>query len=111
MTNRLIEGVAVRIEPGNSNIPPIPGRKPGRVAQRSSTSSLSSSGETPTESESVASIEVAALMAGLDDVPEIRSELVEEVRRRLGRGDHLTRAAAEQTAAAILADLASFIGQ
>ena len=50
-------------------------------------------------------------MAGLDDVPEIRVELVEEVRQRLKRGEHLSRAAAERTAEAILADLASFIGQ
>ena len=38
-------------------------------------------------------------------------EVVEEVRQRLSRGEHLTRDAAERTAAAILADLASFIGQ
>lgn len=51
------------------------------------------------------------LMASLDEVPEVREDLVEEVRLRLSRGEHLTRDAAEKTAAAILADLASFIGQ
>lgn len=50
-------------------------------------------------------------MAGLDEIPDVRSELVEEVRQRLNRGEHLTRDAAERTAAAILADLACFIGQ
>jgi hypothetical protein len=54
---------------------------------------------------------VGSLVTGLDEIPEIRSDLVEEVRKRLNRGDHLSRAAAEQTAAAILADLADFIGQ
>jgi hypothetical protein len=50
-------------------------------------------------------------MTSLDDVPEVRAELVEEVRQRLSRGEHLTHDAAEKTAEAILADLASFIGQ
>ena len=50
-------------------------------------------------------------MAGLDEIPDIRPEVMEEVRDRLKRGDYLTRDAAEKTAAAILADLASFIGQ
>ncbi len=49
-------------------------------------------------------------MAGLDELPDVRMDVVEEVRRRLKRGEHLTRAAAEQTAEAILSDLASFIG-
>ena len=97
----------MRIEPGNPNIPPVPGRKPGRVAPRSA--SLNSSSESSTES--TVSSEIASLVSGLDEFPEVRSELVEEVRQRLSRGEHLTRAAAEQTAEAILADLASFIGQ
>ena len=103
---RLSEGVAVRIEPGNPSIPPTPGRKPGRVTQRTS-SALSSSEQT---SESANSGEIAPLMSGLDEFPAIRQDLVEEVRQRLSRGEHLSRAAAEQTAEAILADLASFIG-
>jgi hypothetical protein len=97
----------VRIEPGNPNIPPIPGRKPGRATSRSS-SSLSSSEQS---SDSAISAEIAPLLAGLDEIPDIRQDVVEEVRQRLSRGEHLTRAAAERTAEAILADLASFIGQ
>lgn len=50
-------------------------------------------------------------MTSLEEIPEVREDLVEEVRQRLSRGEHLTRDAAEKTAAAILADLASFIGQ
>jgi hypothetical protein len=103
---KLSEGVAVRIEPGNSNIPPIPGRKSGRVNKGATP--LSSSSES---SESTVNAEVAPLIAGLEEFPDIRKELVEEVRQRLSRGEHLSRAAAEQTAEAILADLASFIGQ
>lgn len=62
-------------------------------------------------SESTASGEYSPLMASLDELPEIRMDVVEEVRQRLKRGEHLTRAAAEQTAEAILSDLANFIGQ
>lgn len=97
----------MRIDPGSSNIPPVPGRRLGRTNPRTS-SSLDSSERT---SDASASAEVAPLMAGLEDVPEVREDLVEEVRHRLSRGEHLTRDAAEKTAAAILADLASFIGQ
>lgn len=57
------------------------------------------------------SSETAALVSGLSEIPEVRPELIEEVRQRLARGEYLTRDAAEQTAEAILADLASFIGQ
>jgi hypothetical protein len=101
------EGVTVRIEPGNSNIPPVPGRKPGRTVPQTS-SPLSSSEES---SESTTITGITPLLAGLEEFPEVRKDLVEEVRQRLNRGEHLSRAAAEQTAEAILADLASFIGQ
>ena len=99
----------MRIEPGNSNVPPASGRKPGRATSRSSSTSAASS--TEQTSESVVSAELAPFASGLDELPEIRMEVVEEVRQRLSRGEHLTRDAAERTAAAILADLASFIGQ
>lgn len=96
----------MRIEPGNSNIPPIPGRKSGRVVSRPSSST------TPAEesAESSGSNEIVPYLSAMDEFPEVRMELVEEVRQRLSRGEHLTRAAAERTAEAILADLASFIG-
>ena len=50
-------------------------------------------------------------MAGLHEIPDVRVDVIEEVRERLSRGEFLSRAAAEKTAEAILADLASFIGQ
>lgn len=97
----------MRIDPGSSNIPPVPGRRSGRVSSRTS----SSLGSSEKSSETSTSAELAPLLAGLDEVPEVREDLVEEVRLRLNRGELLTRDAAEKTAAAILADLASFIGQ
>ncbi len=51
------------------------------------------------------------LVGALHDIPDVRPEVIEEVRRRLGRGEFLTRDDAEKTAEAILADLASFIGR
>lgn len=95
----------MRIEPGSSNIPPTPGRKPGRVVPRAPYSSSDQSSDSATTGE------ISPLLAGLSEVPEIRVDVVEEVRQRLKRGEHLTRAAAEQTAEAILSDLANFIGQ
>ena len=50
-------------------------------------------------------------MIALHDIPDVRADIMEEVRQRLDRGDFLSREAAEKTAAAILSDLASFIGQ
>ena len=95
----------MRIDPGSSNIPPVPGRRPGRVGQRASSMSEVSSSEQ--SSEATTSAEIAPLMANLNEVLEVRMELVEEVRQRLGRGEFLTRDAAEKTANAILVDLAS----
>lgn len=97
----------MRIEPGNPNIPPVPGLKSGRVTKRGS-SSISSSEQS---SDSSSSTEITPLLASLEEFPEVRKDLVEEVRQRLNRGELLSRAAAEQTAEAILADLANFIGQ
>jgi hypothetical protein len=57
------------------------------------------------------SAEAVALVTALHDIPEVRAEVIEEVRRRLDRGEFMSRDAAEKTAEAILADLASFIGQ
>lgn len=51
------------------------------------------------------------MVSALHDIPEVRPEVIEEVRQRLERGEFLSQDAAEKTAEAILADLASFIGQ
>lgn len=98
----------MRIDPGTSNIPPA-GRKPGRGVQRAASSSTPSTAEQI--SEAMISSEIAPFAANLDEIADVRMDLVEEVRQRLNRGELLTRDAAEKTAAAILADLATFIGQ
>ena len=100
----------MRIEPGNPNLPPGGSRRSGRATQRSTPSSSSISSSEPA-SDSTVSADIAPLVTSLMDQPEVRMDVVEEVRQRLNRGEHLTRAAAERTAEAILADLASFIGQ
>jgi hypothetical protein len=105
---RLSKDVAVRIEPGQPGIPSVPGRKPTRGSRNSATAPRPASDQT---SEAAISAENAALMSALDDVPDVRPEVLEEVRERLKRGEYLSRDAAEKTAAVMLADLASFIGQ
>lgn len=99
----------MRIDPGFQG-GPIPGRKTGRPVQGSSSASKAHSDQ-PADSEVAISSESAPLVSSLHDIPEVRPEVIEEVRRRLGRGEFLSRDAAEKTAEAILADLASFIGQ
>ena len=96
----------MRIDPGHQGINSVPGRKQSRPSRSASSASSS---ERPSDASN--SDEISPLMAGLDEIPDIRPEVMEEVRDRLKRGDYLTRDAAEKTAAAILADLASFIGQ
>ena len=73
-----------------------------------SSASRASSGQS---SESPERGEFDPYLAAMHDIPEVRADVVEEVRQRLNRGDFLSREAAEQTAEAILSDLASFIGQ
>lgn len=97
----------MRIDQSLSGVP-APGRKPGRSASSASAASCASTGQS---SESATRSETAALMAGLHEIPDVRVDVIEEVRERLSRGEFLSRAAAEKTAEAILADLASFIGQ
>ena len=99
----------MRIDPGFQG-GPVQGRKVGRPVQGSSSASRATTDQ-PAESDSTVSAETASLVGALHDIPEVRPEVIEEVRRRLDRGDFLSRDAAEKTAEAILADLASFIGQ
>jgi hypothetical protein len=98
----------MRIDPGSFG-GPLPGRKVGRPAQGSSSASRARPDQ-PADTEPVSG-ETAALVGALHDIPEVRPEVIEEVRRRLDRGEFLSRDAAEKTAEAILADLASFIGK
>jgi hypothetical protein len=99
----------MRIDPGFQGNP-LHGRRIGRPAQGSNAASRARSDE-PAESDPKVTSEAAALIASLHDIPEVRPEVIEEVRQRLSRGEFMSRDAAEKTAEAILADLASFIGQ
>lgn len=98
----------MRIDPGSFGRP-LPGRKIGRSVQESSSASKARSDQ-PVQNEPI-SAETAALVGALHDVPEVRPDVIEEVRQRLQKGEFLSREAAEKTAEAILADLASFIGE
>ena len=99
----------MRIDPGFQG-GPVQGRKIGRPLQGSSSAGHAQADQ-PAESESAISSETGVLVGALHDIPDVRPEVIEEVRRRLGRGEFLTRDDAEKTAEAILADLASFIGR
>ena len=96
----------MRIDQGFSGVP-LSNRKPGR-----SVFGASSAARTPSERspESTDRAESDSLMIALDDIPDVRADVMEEVRQRLDRGDFVSREAAEKTAEAILSDLASFIG-
>ncbi len=97
----------MRIDPGYSGVP-LPNRKQNRSVSGASSALRASSGKS---SESTERAESDPYLAALHEIPEVRADVIEEVRQRLNRGDFLSREAAEQTAEAILSDLASFIGQ
>jgi len=98
----------MRIDGGYHELPK-PGRKTGRIAQGASTSSASRS-EKDSVTESAVQQEGSSLIVNLREIPEIRPEVIEEVRRKLAQGEFMSRENAEKTAEAILEDLASFIG-
>lgn len=96
----------MRIDQGFSNAP-LSNRKPGRSVSGASSAARTPSGGSP---ESTDRAESDSLIIALHDIPDVRADVMEEVRQRLDRGDFLSREAAEKTAEAILSDLASFIG-
>ena len=90
---------------GESSGSPIYGRRPTRpAAAGGSRRASSTSASSPSESR-----ETSSLMAKLQEIPDVRADVIEDVRQRLQRGEMMTREAAEQTAAAILSDLQSFL--
>jgi Anti-sigma-28 factor, FlgM len=97
----------MRIDPSFSGAP-IPNRRPGRIESKAAGSASRSSAASTSDAKELA--EIDPFLSALQDLPEVRTEVLEEVRQRLQRGEFLTREAAEQTADAILSDLASFIG-
>lgn len=97
---------------GESFGSPLFGRRPGRPgsaasgARRASPTTSSSASSTPS---TPGTRETSELMTKLLAIPEVRPEVLEDVRQRLQRGELFTREAAEATAAAILSDLQSFL--
>ena len=92
---------------GESLGSPLFGRRPTRPGSAASGPRRASS--TAPSSSNSGSRETADLMAKIQELPEVRADVLEEVRQRLHRGELLTREAAEATANAILADLQSFL--
>lgn len=90
---------------GEFNGTPLFGRRPTRSV--SSASGTRRNSAAPSSSSRTAS----PLLSKLQETPDVRAEVIEDVRRRLQRGELLTREAAEATAAAILSDLQSFLHQ
>ena len=92
---------------GDSMGSPLFGRRPTRPG--SAASGPRRTGSTSSSSSASASRETSELMAKIQELPEVRADVLEEVRQRLNRGELLTRDAAEATANAILSDLQAFL--
>ena len=89
----------LRIDIPSGGDTPRPARTPGTNTDRG----LSLSASRENEAEGVAGgSELDQLTRQLDGISDIRPDVVAAARVRVQRGDYLTRAAAEQTAAAIL---------
>ena len=91
---------------GDSYGSPLFGRRPVRPgaaggSRRLSSAAQPSSTSTPREN--------SELKAQLQELPEVRADVLDDVRQRLHRGELLTREAAEATATAILSDLQAFL--
>jgi hypothetical protein len=97
----------MRIDGDNSGSP-LFGRRPIRPGSASGsrrTAPMTPSSSSPTSG----TRHTSELLSQLHGIPEVRPEVIEDVRQRLKRGDLLTREAAEATAAAILSDLQAFL--
>lgn len=90
---------------GESFGSPLFGRRPVRPGATSGSRRSASTKPSATAGSS----ETSELMSKLQALPEVRPEVMEDVRQRLKRGELLTREAAEATANAILSDLQSFL--
>lgn len=90
---------------GESFGSPLFGRRPVRPGAASGSRRPAST----KSSAPAGSSETTELMTKLQALPEVRPEVMEDVRQRLQRGELLTREAAEAAAAAILLDLQCFL--
>ena len=93
---------------GESSGSPLFGRRPVRPGAAGGSRRTSSSSSAQPASTGAAR-ENSELMSQLQEIPEIRADVLEDVRQRLQRGELLTREAAEETANAILSDLQAFL--
>lgn len=91
---------------GESYGSPLFGRRPVRPGAAGGSRRTSSSSQPSSTS---ASRENSELKSKLQELPEVRADVLEDVRQRLHRGELLTREAAEATATAILSDLQAFL--
>lgn len=91
---------------GESYGSPLFGRRPIRSGAAGSSRRLSSAAQPSSTS---VSRETSELQTRLQELPEVRADVLEDVRQRLHRGELLTREAAEATATAILSDLQAFL--
>ena len=92
---------------GESSGSPLFGRRPVRPGAANGSRRTSSAAAK--SAATAGSRETSELMSKLQELPEVRPEVLEEVRQRLHRGELLTREAAEATASAILSDLHTFL--
>lgn len=92
---------------GESSGSPLFGRRPVRPGAAGSNRRISSAAAKPAAT--AGSRETSELMSKLQELPEVRADVLEDVRQRLHRGELLTREAAEATATAILSDLHAFL--
>lgn len=93
---------------GDSSGSPLYGRR--HVRSNSASGARRTPSMTPaTTNAATGTRHASELLSQLHGIPDVRPEVIEEVRRRLQRGELLTREAAEATAAAILSDLQSFL--
>jgi hypothetical protein len=94
---------------GESYGSPLFGRRPVRPGATGGSRRTSSPSQSSSTSSTSASRENTELKARLGELPEVRADVLEDVRQRLHRGELLTREAAEATATAILSDLQAFL--
>ena len=100
----------MQIQPDSAGSP-IFGRRSLRPVSSSGSRKPASapSASAPSASETSSSRETSLLLDQLGEMPDVRADVVDEVRQRLKRGELLTREAAQATAAVILADLQYFL--
>ena len=81
---------------------PLAGSVTSRTVDRALNSSSSDAQDTQEGVSADAGSEVGALVAQLQNSPDVRQAVVEQARAKVASGDYLTRTSAEATAEALL---------